>query len=275
MGICESSTQKNLGKISELKENHNKVSDENFILAEIKIKDDEINKEIRIINSYEEFKRIDTYKPFDVYKMNEEEIKTCVIQINESVIPFNYFHIFQNPGFYRIKYSFKDNLTKTNFMFFQCKSLIKIDFSNFNTKNVDDMELMFCECSSLNELNITNFNTQKVTNMDHMFCGCSSLIELNLSSFDTSNVTNMCCMFEDCESLRSLDLSTFNVQKVTNMVWMFCECSSLEYLNLSRFKIQNNADISYMFEGCSALKIQNLIFNDEKISLELYPLKYM
>ena len=269
MGICESSPKQKKGNIPELKENH-KNSNENFITADIYIKDDEINKKIRIINSYEEYQRIEMFKPFDINKINEEEIKTCAIQINESVIPFSYFHIFQNSGNYRIKYSFKDDLTKTNFMFFNCTSLTKIDFSNFNTQNVNDMECMFYDCSSLNELNISNFNTQKVINMGHMFNRCLSLSKLNLSNFDTSNVTSMSCMFEGCKSLSSLDLSNFNVSKVTNMVWMFCDCSALEYLNLSSFKIQNNADISDMFEGCYALKKENIIFDDQNIALQLY-----
>ena len=269
MGICEGCPEPKKGKIPELKENH-KDSDENFIIADIYIKDNEINKKIRIINSYEEYQRIEMFKPLDINKMNEEEIETCIIQINESVIPFNYFHIFQKSGNYRIKYSFKHHLTKTNFMFYNCTSLIKIDFSNFNTQNVNDMECMFLGCSSLNEINISNFNTQKVTNMGHMFNECSSLSKLNLSNFDTSNVTGMSCMFEGCKSLTSLDLSNFNVQKVTNMVWMFCDCSALEYLNISSFKIQNNADISDMFEGCYALKKENIIFEDKKIALQLY-----
>ena len=268
MGVCGCSNPRNKRNTSDEKENH-KNDYINLIIAEIYIKDDEVNKNTRIINSYEEFKRADMFKPFDMNKMNEEHIKACEIKINDNVIPFNYFHIFQNPGNYRIKYSFKENLTKTNCMFFGCKCLTKLDFSNFNTQNVDDMEGMFNGCSSLKELNISNFNTQKVTNMAHMFYGCSSLSQFNLSNFDTSNVNNMCALFERCESLTRLDLSNFNVEKVTNMVWMFCDCSALEYLNLSSFKINDNADLGDMFEGCKCLKKENIIYQDKKLDLQL------
>ena len=268
MGVCGSSNKRKQKKIPEPKENH-KNSFKNFITAEIYIKDDEVNKNIRLINSYEEYQRATMFKRLDANKINEEQIKACVIEINASVIPFNYFHIFKNVGNYRIKYSFKDDLTKTNYMFFQCKSLIKMDFSNFNTQNIDDMECMFYQCSSLNELNLLNFKTQKVTNMNHLFYGCSSLSKLNLSNFDTSNVINMSSMFDGCASISSLDLSNFNVQKVTNMISMFCDCSNLEYVNLSNFKINDNADISDMFEGCDALKKENTIFQDKKIALQL------
>ena len=269
MGVCGSSTTKKKEDKNPVQKENHKDNCNNFIIGEIYIKDDEVNKEIRIINSYEEYQRIEMFKPLDINKINEAEIKTCIIQINETVIPFNYFHIFQNAGKYRIKYAFKDYITKTNFMFYKCTSLIKLDFSYFKSQNVNDMECMFLECSSLNELNLLNFNTQKVTNMGHMFYKCSSLLKLNLSNFDTSNVIDMNCMFEGCESLISLDLSNFNVQKVTNMVWMFCDCSSLEYLNISSFK-NLKADISDIFEGCTALKRENIISDDKKVALQYY-----
>ena len=39
------------------------------------------------------------------------------------------------------------------------------------------MVSMFFGCSSLRELNFSNFNTNNVNNMDSMFYGCSSLIK--------------------------------------------------------------------------------------------------
>ena len=49
-------------------------------MAELNIKEDDINKDIRIINSYEEYQRsINPNKVFDESvkeEMNEEEIKT-------------------------------------------------------------------------------------------------------------------------------------------------------------------------------------------------------
>ena len=50
---------------------------------------------------------------------------------------------------------------------------------------------MFYECNSLINLNFSNFNTQKVTNMEWMFYRCNSLTNLNFSNFNTQNVTNM------------------------------------------------------------------------------------
>ena len=268
MGICCSCNQPK-EEANQKSNEYQKENFENFIIAEIYIKEDEVNKDIRIICSHEEYYRTEMYKPLDINKMNEEEIKTCRIQINDRAIPFSYFHIFPNAGNYRIKYVFKDNLTKTNYMFYNCTSIIKLDFTNFNTKNINEMEAMSCDCSSLIDINLSNFNTNKVTNMSHMFHRCKLLSKLNLSNFDTSNVTNMSCMFIECESLIDLDLSNFNVENVINMSGMFSDCSALSQLNISNFKINNNADLYDMFEGCSSLRIKNIIYNDEKLNREL------
>ena len=131
--------------------NNNINNNNNYIITEIQVND--INKNYRILNSYEEERR--TYKSImEEIHCNEEEIKQCEIRINNELIPFNYYYKFKNKGKYQIKYSFNNYLTNTNSMFYQCKSLTKIDLSNFNTKNVTDMYSMFAGCSSLRKENI-------------------------------------------------------------------------------------------------------------------------
>ena len=83
----------------------------------------------------------------------------------------------------------------------------KINLSNFNTNNVEDMSGMFSECSSLKELNLSNFNTENVTNMSYMFSSCSMLKELNLSNFNTkriSTIFDMSKIFNECLCLENL-----------------------------------------------------------------------
>jgi surface protein len=120
--------------------------DTNYIIAEINIKDKDINKDIKILGSYEEFIRAypDADKN-DNYK-NEDEIKQCEIKINDEIIPFNYYHQFKSKGKYIIKYSFKNNLKSTFCLFGECKSLTKINLSNFNTNNTICMARMFYVC---------------------------------------------------------------------------------------------------------------------------------
>ena len=140
-------------------------------------------------------------------KEKKEGIKDCEIYINDIKIDFTYYYTFKNKGKYIIKYKFKKLLNSTNFIFCGCDSLISIDLSNFNTKNVTNMRNMFYFCNLLSSIDLTNFNTQNVTNLKSMFSYCNSLSSLNLSNFNTQNVTNMGYMFYGCNSLLSLNLS--------------------------------------------------------------------
>ena len=280
-----------IGKIFENENNYILKNNNNYIIAEIDIKDNDINQNIRILNSYECFERQYCYG-MKKELMNEEQIKQCEIRINDKLIPFNYFFKFPKKGKYTFKYSFHKYLTKTNHMFYECSSitninlsnlntknvtnmshmffacsLTNIDLSNFNTQNVTDMSYMFSHCSSLTNINLSNFNTQNVTNMSDMFHGCTSLTNINLSNFNTQNVTNMGYMFSFCSSLTNIDLSNFNTQNVTNMEKMFHKCSSLRNLNLSNFNTQNVTDMSWMFYDCSSLIRINLSnFNTQNVT---------
>ena len=205
------------------------MSNINEINGEIGIKEDDINKNIRIINSFEEYMRdfISEDSKYDLYK-NEKEIKEkCKIKINNEIIPFSYFYKFKKKGKYNIKYSFTDNITKLNNIFTKCKNLIIIDLSNLNTYNVTNMSNMFRGCDSLTSIILSNTNTQNVTNMSNMFRGCNSLTSIDLSNFNTQNVTDMSYMFNGCNSLTNIDLSNFNTQNIIDMNNMFIGCNSL------------------------------------------------
>ena len=214
--------------------NETEKNENNYIIAEIIIGESDVNKNIRILNSYEECIRNDPKKNWimdEKYK-NEDEIKKGEIRINDELIPFNYFHNFKSQGKYTIKYSFKNQFKNMYFMFRGCSSLFNINLSNFNTSNVTNMGCLFSECSSLTYINLFNFNTDNVTNMNSMFYGCSSLTNINLSTFNTNNVTNMGCMFYGCSSLTNINLSNCNFNNVTNFVGMFGECKLLKKNNI-------------------------------------------
>ena len=118
----------------------------NYILAEINIEEYYINKYIRILNSFEEYKRINKcFDKKDDYKYgNEKEMKEkCIIKINNRKIKFKYFYKFKEKGKFKIEYSFKKNIKNLAYMFYGCCSLTNIDLSNFNTQNVTNMSFMF------------------------------------------------------------------------------------------------------------------------------------
>ena len=55
------------------------------------------------------------------------------IKIEGKIIEFSYYYKFKEEGKYIIEYLFKNNLTNTNRMFYECKSLTNLNLSNFNT----------------------------------------------------------------------------------------------------------------------------------------------
>ena len=130
----------------------------------------DVNKEIRIMNSYEETLRAHPNKyENEPINNNEEEIKQCQITINNEQIPFSYFHKFEKEGKYSIKYKFPNKLNKTLLMFGECKSLTDINLSSFDSSNVTDMRNKFYECHNLTNINLANLNTSNVTDMNYLF----------------------------------------------------------------------------------------------------------
>ena len=229
----------------------------NYITAEINIEENDINKNIRIINSYEESMR-NINKNNEILKdrMNEKEIKECEIKINDSLIKFNYYHKFITKGKYLIKYSFKTKLTKLNCLFNNCEYLTEINFSNFSTQNITDMSLMFNKCKNLKEIKgINHFNTNKVIDMSVMFQFCSELEILDLTNFDTSNVINMQFMFNKCKKLKEIKgINKIFTAKVIDMNCMFQSCGELKNLDLINFNTFNVTDMKFMFNECKHLK---------------------
>ena len=231
---------------------------------------DDLNKDIQIINSFENIKREEKseLKNVDFKYMNEKEIKDSIqIKLNDSKINFTYTYRFEKPGIFKIEYIFKKCLTKTNHLFYNCNKITHLYLPILETKNVINMNSMFSGCNALKVLSITNFDTENVVEMQNLFKDCLGLTNLNLSNFKTRNVTNMVRMFFNCKSLIILDLSNFNTQNVTNMSEMFFGCSSLISLDVSNFNTQNVINMIGMFNGCTNLKSINLSkFNTQNVN---------
>ena len=139
------------------------------------------------------------------------------------------------------------------------RNLVDVDFSNFNTSKVKNIDFMLCDCSSIKCVDFSNFDTSQVTRMMGLFKGCLLLEKLDLSNFDTSNASNMYAMFANCYSLTDLDLSSFDTTNVTNMNCMFFGCRSLTDLDLSNFDMSNVTTMEEMFEDCFHLERINLL----------------
>ena len=98
-----------------------------------------------------------------------------------------------------------------------------------------DFHAMFYGLSNIIEIDFSNFNSYQVEDMADMFHGCFSLVSINFNNFNTQSVTDMADMFYECYNLKSLDLSSFNTSSVTSLSQMFFNCYNLEYINFSSF----------------------------------------
>ena len=228
------------------------------------IRDIDLYKEIRILNYFTHSKGKD--KRFD---NKNDFINGVDLYIDNKKIDFNFNYIFNKKGKYNIKICFKKDkiIQNIRWMFKNCIQLISLDFSKFNSKDLNDINCLFYECSSLSSIQFLNLNTVKIEEMNNLFFNCSSLISLDLSSFNTINVIDMSFMFYKCSSLKNIILKNFNTEKVKDMSFMFCNCLSLQELDLSNFNTKNVVDMKYMFYNCSSIKILNLInFNTENVT---------
>ncbi len=66
------------------------------------------------------------------------------------------------------------------------------------------MEKMFYNCKSLKKLNLFSFKTDKVLNMTEMFNGCINLEDIDLTEFNFKNVKFCDNMFLGCEKISYL-----------------------------------------------------------------------
>ena len=115
----------------------------------------------------------------------------------------------------------------------------KLDLSDLDTSNINNMENMFFRCGALTSVNVANLDTSKVTNMKWMFLWCNSLSNLDVSRWNTSNVTDTSRMFEECFLLSNIDVSRWNTSKMNNVAGMFNGCKSLTSLDLSGWDTTN------------------------------------
>ena len=217
----------------------------NEIEITLKVLKKEINKEIYYLDNidYEDENKIKHYHD------NLEEFKDVELYINNKEYEYKKYFKPEKEGEYKIRIKFKD-IKDCSFMFAGCENIIKIDFINFNSKNVINMKYMFSGCINLKYLDLSKFNTENVTNMEGMFGEYNNLSTFDLSLFEkvqnkeeldkiSSNYKRH--YLGGCKNLKELNLpSSFNTQNVTNMMNMFCGCLNIKELNLpSSFNTQN------------------------------------
>ena len=189
-------------------------------------------------------------------RFNHVPSEILINGVKTKKLGYKVYNLKQQENNITIKWNY--SLTNCSWMFFNLNNILKIDFSNFDSSQVIDVNHMFCFCDSLTSIEFGNFITSSIKNMRNMFRNCTSLTSLNLSSFDTSLVTNMYGLFCFCDSLLSVDLSNFNTSSVINMNGIFFGCSSLTSLDISYFDTSLVTDMYAMFAYCNLLTSINL-----------------
>ena len=114
----------------------------------------------------------------------------------------------------------KENINMTK-MFYNCEKINKITFTISENNNNElnsyfypnDLYYTFYNCKSLTSVEFNFFKTDYVKEISYMFFNCKKLTHFSMknSNFSNSLITNMKGMFQNCESLITLDLSLFYV----------------------------------------------------------------
>ena len=198
----------------------------NYILVEIEIQEKDKNKGVKIINNDIYPIHNDHIYDFDPFFLNynynsfnsEINPKNVRIEIDGKMIGFSNYYKFKEKGIHKLKYYFNSFITNFSSIFAGCEDIIKIDMTNFHTKNITNISSMFYGCISLKNINLSNFNTEKVTNMNNMFNGSKSLEKIDLSNFNTKNVSNMDNMFNGCKSLKNIAQIKTNDERIIHQL---------------------------------------------------------
>ena len=152
-----------------------------------------------------------------------------------------------------VKMEWDNPLTTCRDMFKKLSNITKIDLTNFDFTQVNDMGNFFDKCGSVQSINISNGNGSLVRNMDWMCAHCGSLTTLDLTNFRAPILNSMKGTFYGCGKLKYLDLSNFRTTSVVSMEQLFQNCYSLISLDLSNFYTEALTTMWNIFYYCQSL----------------------
>ena len=101
-------------------------------------------------SSLEFYRQVKKYE-VDIKNKKNYLTQNNFIKIDDINIQFSSTYTFTTCGIHKIKYKFKHAINSAKKLFFDCGSIIKLDFSNFKTQNINDMSQMFEGCISLKD----------------------------------------------------------------------------------------------------------------------------
>ena len=140
----------------------------------------------------------------------------------------------------------------SRYLFAGLTNLESIDFTNFKTDNVTNIEGMFMGDTNLKSLDLSGFNTSQINTMYATFRDCNNLVSINFTGWNPK-VKEIYNLFTNCYKLESVDLSGFDVSNVKDLGAVFSNCYALKELNLSTWETSDLTKVNYLFANCRNL----------------------
>ena len=153
-----------------------------------------------------------------------------------------------------------------SYMFYYMERLKSIDFTNFDTSNVQKMGAMFLCCTDLEAIDLSNFDVTNVRDMHQFFFQCVSLTDLDLSNFNTTSAESLSNMFCGCENLSEVDISGFKTTNTTSMEYMFRDCPNLSKITVgSGFVNASRENFSATFPSAMKSESTGTLYNADDV----------
>ena len=137
------------------------------------------------------------------------------------------------------------------------KEIDLVDFS-LPINNVISTKNMFLNQTFLEKVNISNLETTNIEDMSGMFEHCGSLEEVDFSNHNFSNIKNMENMFSQATKLKTLKFPYISVYEL-NMNNMLGNCIDLEWIDLSNIEIKGSIQLNNLFNNDISLNIYKLL----------------
>lgn len=151
-------------------------------------------------------------------------------------------------------FSVPSSVTSIYNAFSGCISLLDIDVSGWDVRNVLNMNSLFSDCIHLKKLDLSSWDVGNATSFYRMFRNCYSIKNIDLTGWEPKNVTDTREMFYSCHSLEHVDMSGWDVSKVTSSNSMFTYCDVLKKVDSKNCVFSSSTSFQSMFYGCNSLE---------------------
>ena len=118
----------------------NPYIDENEIIIQIKIDEEELNKDVYILN-YPYYKSSDGIRR-EANELKEMNKSNTLMFINNKKVDYEKYKKFDKKGIYEIKLKLKIDLVNAYCMFLGCKNIIDINLSKFKTDKINNIVVL-------------------------------------------------------------------------------------------------------------------------------------